>query len=71
MSLPRMTVSQRERLQGLLRKAGCYDLRTVTLMHRRLGVPERWIGLPADSWLDSLSVADAAAIIDELVRETA
>jgi hypothetical protein len=70
MSGARATTAQRDHVRRLLRKSGQYDARTVTLMHRRLGVADNWIGRPADEWMDSLAVADADALIKKLQAET-
>lgn len=58
----------RDLLRDLLRRED-YDLRTVTYMHRRLGVAESWIGKPADQWLDSLLAAEASRLIAKLQGE--
>jgi hypothetical protein len=54
----------------LMRNAGCYDMRTVTLMHRRLGVDDKWHGRPVDQWLDSLD-PEQMRIVEHRLRQQA
>lgn len=68
--MSRLTSAQRHTLLSLLREAE-YDTRTVTYMHRRLGVSDAWIGVSNDEWLDSLSVDAASALIKKLQAEIA
>lgn len=68
--MSRVTTAQRGMIVSLLSKAE-YDPRTVTLMHRRLGVADSFLYRPVDEWLDSLTVESASALIDKLQREAA
>lgn len=68
--MSRMTSAQRNTIRYLLRTAE-YDTRTVTYMHRRLGVNDSWIGVSSEAWLDSLSVESASALIKQLQEEIA
>jgi hypothetical protein len=68
---PIATTAQLAMIRDLLRRAQCYDLNTVTLMHSNLGVDERWQGRPVDLWLGSLSRVEASRVLTELQRATA
>lgn len=68
-ALTRATFAQKARLRMLLARAE-YDTHAVTFMHRRLGVPDRMIGKTVDSWIDSLSIDEASALIGRLEQET-
>ena len=57
---------QRSRIKELLRKAD-FDAKTVTYMHRRLGVPEALIGRAVDEWLDQLDMRAASDLIETLM----
>lgn len=59
------TQAQRQAIVGMLRRAE-FDTRTVTLMHRRIGVPDVWQGRPLDQWLDTLDADAASAVIGNL-----
>lgn len=54
----------------LMRKSGCYDMRTVTLMHRRLDAEDKWQGRPVDQWLDSLD-AEQLQVVAHRLRQQA
>lgn len=64
-SAARLTSAQRKEILRLLRLAE-FDTRTVTFMHRRLGVAEHEIGGSVDAWLDAQTVANASALIAKL-----
>ncbi len=65
----RATSDQKDLLRRLMRKAGSYDMRTVTLMTRQLGATDAWMGQPTDAWLDSLTKAQAMEQIKKLQGE--
>lgn len=58
--------SQKSRIKDLLRHAD-FDAKTVTYMHRRLGVPEALIGRAVDEWLDQLDMRAASDLIETLM----
>lgn len=60
---------KRERLRRMLRQAH-YDPRVVSLMHRRLGVPDAWQGRSAEEWLDSLTDAELDTLLDKLKEDS-
>lgn len=60
-----MTSYQRAEVLRLLKLLE-FDTRTVTYMHRRIGVPESTIGGTVDTWLSGLGNADASTLIDKL-----
>ena len=60
--------AQKGLISSLLKKLE-YDPKTVTLMHRNLGVSEKWQGKPVTHWLDSLTVANASQLITRLRRD--
>lgn len=64
----RITSNQRSNIKRLL-SAADYDARTVTFMHRRLGVPDALIGRAVDEWLDTLDLPTASKLIDKLKEE--
>lgn len=66
---PTATPSQLDTIRNLIAKAGCYDRKTITLMHRRLGVDDRWQGKPVDLWLGSLTRQAAHDLIVELIGQ--
>ena len=61
----KITKLQREMIEQLMKKAE-YDTRTVTIMHRRLGVTEGQIGKPVKNWLDLLDSHQASDLIRTL-----
>lgn len=63
------TTAQRSEILRRLRKAGIYDMQTITFMYRRLDVPEELIGRPLDKLLDMLSRELATDLIDKLKQE--
>lgn len=67
--MSRATRAQRDVLRRHLEQADQFDMRTVTIMHRTLGVEDRWIGQPVDVWLDSLTTEQAHTIITNLERQ--
>lgn len=42
-----------------------YDRKTVTLMHRNLGAPDRFQGRAVDEWLDSLTFDEGTQVLDK------
>lgn len=64
----KITSHQRGNIKRLLAAAD-FDNRTVTFMHRRLGVPEAQIGRAVDEWLDTLDLGAASKLIDKLKAE--
>lgn len=60
------TTAQRELIERLLRDDGRFDMRTVTVMHRLLGVSDRLIGSPVGSWLGGMEQAEASRLIRKL-----
>lgn len=65
MSSNRITPAQRATLVRLMGKAA-FDDRTITLMHRTIGVPETFQGRRVDEWLDSLTAPEASRFIVKL-----
>jgi hypothetical protein len=63
------SIAQHAMIRSLLRDAEVYDDRTVTLMHRRLGVPDKFQGQPVEVWLGSLSKREASEVITKLQAE--
>lgn len=59
------TNHQKSNIKRLLNLAE-FDSRTVTIMHRRLGASDDWIGKAVDEWLDTLDLAAASRLIDKL-----
>lgn len=60
--------AQKQEIARLLKRAE-YDPKTITLMHRNVGVPDRFQGKPVNHWLDSLTVEDASQIITRLRKD--
>lgn len=60
-----MSSAQRAVIEQLLRR-GEFERKTVTLMHRNAGVPDRFIGRTVPEWLDSLTAAEASRVIVKL-----
>lgn len=59
------THAQRTEIRRLSRLAE-FDTKTVTFMHRRLGVAEHEIGRPVEEWLDAMTRSNASVVIDKL-----
>ena len=59
------TQYQRGEIVRLL-KAAEFDCRRITLMHRRIGVADRFIDRPIDEWMSSLSLDAANGVIKTL-----
>lgn len=54
------TTAQRELIERLMRDDGRFDMRTVTVMHRLLGVPDRLIGSRVSEWLGGMERDEAS-----------
>jgi len=61
----KMTQKQKEMANLLMTKAE-YDTVTGTIMHRRLGIPENFIGKPLVHWFDTLTADQGSDIIGKL-----
>lgn len=62
----RPTTAQRARILKLMARVE-FDTRTVTYAHRRLGMTaDSFVGRPVDTWLDTMSIEDASALIERL-----
>lgn len=59
------TQHQRGEIVRLMRKAEL-DTRRITLMHRRIGVPDQFMDRPVDEWMCSLSLDAANGVIKTL-----
>lgn len=59
------TQHQRGEIVRLMRRAE-FDTRRITLMHRRLGVPDQFMDRPVDEWMSSLSLDAANGVIKTL-----
>lgn len=59
------TQRQRGEIVRLMRKAEM-DTKRITLMHRRLGVPDQFMDRPIDEWMSSLSLDAANGVIKTL-----
>lgn len=66
----KMTQLQKAMAFDLMKKAE-YDTSTCTIMHRRLGVPEKLIGKPIKHWFDDLTSQQGSDIIRELKAQLA
>ena len=61
---------QRNKIVQLCRRASWSSTR-VTLMHRRVGVPDSFMDKPIDAWLSTLTVDAANGVIRTLQEITA
>jgi len=59
------TQYQRGEIVRLL-KAAEFDHRRITLMHRRIGVPDQFMDRPVDEWMSALSLDAANGVIKTL-----
>jgi hypothetical protein len=59
------TQHQRGEIVRLMRRAEL-DHRRITLMHRRIGVPDSFMDRPVDEWMSSLSMEAANGVIKTL-----
>lgn len=59
------TQHQRGEIVRLLKMAE-FDHRRITLMHRRIGVPDQFMDRPIDEWMSSLSLDAANGVIKTL-----
>lgn len=59
------TQHQRSEIVRLLRQAE-FDYRRITLMHRRLAVPDQFMDRPIDEWMSSLTLDAANGVIKTL-----
>lgn len=64
------TTAQLEKLTRLLRRAE-YDMRTITIMHRRLDLPDHLVGQSVSAWLSSLNSLQASDLINKLEKQLA
>jgi hypothetical protein len=64
------TQHQRGEIVRLMRRAEL-DTKRITLMHRRLGVPDQFLDRPIDEWMSSLSLDAANGVIKTLQDMTA
>lgn len=64
-STQKSTQHQRGEIVRLMKQAE-FDHRRVTLMHRRLGVPDQFMDRPIDEWMSSLSLDAANGVIKTL-----
>lgn len=60
---------ERAEILRLMRQAGCYDMKTVTIMHRRVEAEDRWIGRSLDQWLDSLDATEIQVVLHRLRKQ--
>lgn len=60
-----ISTAQRALILRLMRELE-FDTQTVTVMHKRFGMPPRWIGGPVSTWLDQLTRAAASSVIRKL-----
>lgn len=60
-----ITTAQRAEVMRLMKKLE-FDPKTITMMHRRVSVPEHLIGTSVDAWVGGMTEAEASALIDKM-----
>lgn len=64
-AIQKSTQHQRGEIVRLMKRAEL-DTRRITLMHRRIGVPDQFMDRPIDEWMSSLSLDAANGVIKTL-----
>lgn len=66
-ALERATGAQRAKIELMAMKMEL-DTNTISVMHRRIGISDQWIGRSFSEWLQGLTMSEASRVIERLEK---